>query len=300
MYDGLVVVDKPAGWTSHDVVGKLRRVYGQRKVGHAGTLDPDATGVLLVGLGRATRLLRFLQEQGKAYRGRIRFGIATTTLDAAGEVLEQHPMPLTPDDVRAAMTAFVGDIEQLPPMVSAVKVGGRRLHELARKGEEVERSLRPVHVDVFALEEFESGPYPEAAVLVECGSGTYVRTLAADLGTALGGCAHLCALRRLRVGSFTLDEARTIEQIEADPDAAVLSLPVAMRDLERIALDTEAERAVSHGVAFAPGALATVGDGPYALVGGGGELLAVYEKRGSGLRPAVVVAPAGETRGRPT
>jgi tRNA pseudouridine55 synthase len=204
-------------------------------------------------------------------------------------------MPLTPGDVRAAMTAFVGDIEQLPPMVSAVKVGGRRLHELARKGEQVERSLRPVHVEVFALEEFHSGPYPEATVLVECGSGTYVRTLAADLGNALGGYAHLCALRRLRVGSFTLDESRTIEQIEADPEAAVLTLPAAMRDLERVALDAESERAVTHGVAFAPGALTVTGDGPYALIGDAGELLAVYEKRGSGLRPAVVVAPAGES-----
>ena len=238
MHDGLVVVDKPAGRTSHDVVGKLRRVLRPAQGGPRRHPRPRCHRCAPRGAGRATRLLRFLQEQGKAYRGRIRFGIATTTLDAAGEVVEQHPMPLTPDEVRAAMTVFVGDIEQLPPMVSAVKVGGRRLHELAGKGEEVERSLRPVHVDVFVLEEFASGPYPEAGVLVECGSGTYVRTLAADLGTALGGCAHLCAPRRLSVGSFTLSEARTIEQIEADPEAAVLSLPVAMRDLERIASTT--------------------------------------------------------------
>ena len=149
MRDGLVVVDKPAGCTSHDVVAKLRKVYGQRRVGHAGTLDPDATGVLLVGLGRATRLLRYLSESGKAYRGRVVFGIATSTLDAAGEVVDQRPMPITSDDVERALPAFVGDIEQLPPMVSAVKVGGRRLHELARAGEEVERAPRPVHVDGF-------------------------------------------------------------------------------------------------------------------------------------------------------
>jgi tRNA pseudouridine55 synthase len=295
--DGLVVVDKPAGWTSHDVVGKLRRVYGQRKVGHAGTLDPEATGVLLVGLGRATRLLRFLQEQGKAYRGVVCFGIATTTLDAAGEVVEQRPMPVTAEEVAAAMPRFVGDIEQIPPMVSAVQIGGRRLHELARKGEEVARPPRPVHVDTFSLEEFESGPYPEATVLVECGSGTYVRTLAADLGGALGGCAHLKALRRLRVGSFTLDEARALDAIEADPAAAVVPLAEAMRDLERVALDAEAARAVAHGVAFAPGALAVSGDGPFALLDDSGALLAVYEQRGAGLRPAVVVAPAGEPAG---
>ena len=293
MHDGLVVVDKPAGWTSHDVVGKLRRVYGQRKVGHAGTLDPDATGVLLVGLGRATRLLRFLQEQGKAYRGRVRFGVATTTLDAAGEIVEQRPMPVSAEEVAAAMPRFVGDIEQIPPMVSAVQIGGRRLHELARKGEEVERAPRPVHVDAFVLEAFEPGPYPEATVLVECGSGTYVRTLAADLGTALGGCAHLGSLRRLRVGSFTLDEAHPLDAIEAAPEAALLPLAVAMRDLERVTLDAEGARAVSHGVAFAPGALAVSGDGPFALVADSGDLLAVYERRGAALRPAVVVAPAG-------
>jgi tRNA pseudouridine55 synthase len=293
VHDGLVVVDKPAGWTSHDVVGKLRKVYGQRKVGHAGTLDPDATGVLLVGLGRATRLLRFLQDQGKAYRGRVKFGIATTTLDAAGEVVDQRPMPLTREDVAAAMTGFVGDILQLPPMVSAVKVGGRRLHELARRGEEVERTPRPVHVDVFALEDFDEGPYPEAQVLVECGSGTYVRTLAADLGEALGGCAHLMELRRLRVGSFTLDDARPLDAIEADPVGAVVPLAEAMRDLERVTVDAETARGVAHGLAFAPGTLAVTSNGPYALVGEQGELLAVYERRGAGCKPAVVVTAAG-------
>jgi tRNA pseudouridine55 synthase len=290
MRDGLVVVDKPAGFTSHDVVAKLRKAYGQRRIGHAGTLDPDATGVLLVGLGRATRLLRYLSEAGKAYRGRVVFGIATSTLDAAGEILDQRPMPLTREEVEAALPRFVGDIEQLPPMVSAVKIGGRRLHELARAGEEVERAPRPVHVDRFEIEAFEPGPYPEATVLVECGSGTYIRTLAADLGTALGGCAHLGELRRLRVGSFTLDESRALADIEAAPDDAVLPLTTAMRDLERVDVDAEQERAVTHGVAFACGALPVVGPGPYAVVGPDGGLLAVYEARGAALKAAVVVA----------
>jgi tRNA pseudouridine55 synthase len=289
MLDGLVVVDKPAGFTSHDVVAKLRRIYGQRRVGHAGTLDPDATGVLLVGLGRATRLLRYLSEAGKAYEGRIVFGIATSTLDAAGEIVDQRPMPITRADVTRALPRFVGDIEQLPPMVSAVKVGGRRLHELARAGEEVERAPRPVHVDRFDVVEFEPGPYPSAEVEVECGSGTYVRTLAADLGAALGGCAHLAALRRTRVGSFTLAEARPLAEIEADPDTAVLPLTTAMRDLERVDVDAEQARAVSHGVSFAAGALTVTGDGPYALVGPDDALLAVYETRGAAFRPAVVV-----------
>jgi tRNA pseudouridine55 synthase len=291
MRDGLVVVDKPAGFTSHDVVGKLRKVYGQRRIGHAGTLDPDATGVLLVGLGRATRLLRYLSEAGKAYRGRVVFGIATSTLDAAGEILDQRPMPLTRDDVERALPRFIGDIEQLPPMVSAVKIGGRRLHELARAGEEVERAPRPVHVERFEIEAFEPGPYPEATVVVECGSGTYIRTLAADLGTALGGCAHLGELRRLHVGSFTLDESRPLVDIEGAPDDAVLPLTTAMRDLERVDVDAEQERAVSHGVAFACGALTVEGPGPYAIVGPAGGLLAVYEASGAALKAAVVVAP---------
>jgi tRNA pseudouridine55 synthase len=286
----LVVVDKPAGFTSHDVVAKLRKIFGQRKVGHAGTLDPDATGVLLVGLGRATRLLRYLSEAGKAYDGRVVFGIATSTLDAAGEVLDQRPMPITRDDVEHALPRFVGDIEQLPPMVSAVKIGGRRLHELARAGEEVERAPRPVHVDRFDLVAFEPGPYPEADVEVECGSGTYVRSLAADLGAALGGCAHLKTLRRTRVGSFTLAESHPLAEIEADPQAVVLPLATAMRDLERVDVDEEQARAVSHGVSFASSALAVHGAGPYALVGPDGELLAVYDTRGAALRPAVVVA----------
>ena len=293
MHDGLVVVDKPAGFTSHDVVAKLRKAYGQRKVGHAGTLDPDATGVLLVGLGRATRLLRYLSESGKAYEGRIVFGIATSTLDAAGEVVEQRPMPLTPDDVERALPRFLGDIEQLPPMVSAVKIGGRRLHELARAGEEIERAPRPVHVDRFEVTNFEPGPYPTADVIVECGSGTYVRSLAADLGAALGGCAHLAALRRTRVGSFTLAEARPLDVVETDPAAAVLPLATAMRDLERVDVDDEQARAVAHGVSFASGALSVQGEGPYALVGPDGVLLAVYDTRGAALRPAVVVAASG-------
>ncbi len=292
---GLVVVDKPAGWTSHDVVAKLRKLYGQRRVGHAGTLDPDATGVLLVGLGRATRLLRFLQDAGKAYRGEIAFGVATSTLDAAGDVLDRRPMPLTRDEVDDHAARFVGEIEQLPPMVSAVKVGGRRLHELARKGEEVERAPRPVRVDRFDVESFEPGPYPRATVLVECSSGTYVRSLAADLGTALGGYAHLASLRRLRVGSFTLDEAQPVEAIEADPDAAVLPPVDATRDLERVEVDAEQARAVAHGVtfpapSFTPGEEPT-GPGPFAMIGPGDELLAVYERRRSAVRPAVVLAP---------
>jgi tRNA pseudouridine55 synthase len=289
MYDGLVVVDKPTGFTSHDVVAKLRKAYGQKRVGHAGTLDPDATGVLLVGLGRLTRLLRYLQVAGKAYRATVRFGVATSTLDAAGEVVDRQPMDITRDDVERAAAQFVGDIEQVPPMVSAVKIGGRRLHELAREGAEVERPPRPVHIDRVEVEDFEPGPYPLATVLVECGTGTYIRTLAADLGTVLGGSAHVETLRRLRVGSFGLDESRPLTDIEADPGAAVLPGVVAMRDLERVDIDDVVASAVRNGRKFAAAALGETGNGPFAVVGAGDELLAIYERHGDGLKPAVVV-----------
>ena len=294
---GLVVVDKPAEWTSHDVVAKLRKIYRQRRVGHAGTLDPDATGVLLVGLGRPTRLLRFLQDTGKAYRATIAFGVSTTTLDASGEVVDRRPMPIDRADVEEAAKSFLGEIEQLPPMVSAVKIEGRRLHELARRGEEVDRAPRSVRIDRLDIEEFEAGPYPTATVLVECSSGTYVRSLAADLGIRLGGVAHLSALRRLRVGSFTLDEAHTLSGIETDPEAVVLPPATAVRDLQRIDVDPEQARAIVHGVTFPAAVLvgADAGPGPFAIIGREGDLLAVYERRRAAVKPAVVIAPVEAT-----
>ena len=295
MRHGLVVVDKPAGCTSHDVVSRLRRIYGQRRVGHAGTLDPDATGVLLVGLGRVTRLLRFLQVETKAYHGEVVFGVATVTLDAAGDVVDRVPMPITAADVEGALGRFRGEIDQLPPMVSAVKVGGRRLHELARAGEDVERPVRHVRVDRLEMEAFEPGPYPVAAIVVECSSGTYIRTLAADLGTSLGGCAHVRGLRRLRVGSFTIDEAHPIEAVEGDPDVAVLAPGAAVRDLERIEVDAEQARAVTHGVMFPASLLSTSpSPGPFAVLGPDSDLLAVYERSGVALKPAVVLSAPGE------
>lgn len=290
--DGLVVVDKPTGCTSHDVVGRLRRVYGQRRVGHAGTLDPDATGVLLVGLGRATRLLRFLQETSKTYRATIVFGVATDSLDASGAVLDRVAMRLTREQVEAAAASFVGTSEQIPPMVSAIKIGGRRLHELARAGVEVERPPRPIRIDRFDVETFTDGPYPEAGVVVDCSSGTYIRSLAADLGVALGGCAHLRDLRRFRVGAFDVSAARTLADIESNPASAVLTPADAMRALPRLSVSGEEQRAVCHGAVFAATALPEAGDtpGPFAVVDDDGALLAIYERRGAALRAAVVMA----------
>jgi tRNA pseudouridine55 synthase len=290
--DGLVVVDKPAAWTSHDVVGKLRKIYGQRRVGHAGTLDPDATGVLLVGLGRVTRLMRFLQDTTKEYRARVVFGVATDTLDAAGAVLERAEMTLSREQVETAARAFVGDIEQVPPMVSALKVGGRKLYELARAGEEIERAPRAVRIDELVVEDFVASSYPEAELRVVCSSGTYIRSLAADLGVALGGCAHLSTLRRLRVGAFDLDEAHEIAQIESDPAAVMLSPADALRALEPVKVDDETARAVGHGATFAASAFLpeNAGDGPFAVLDDAGTLLAVYERRGAGVKPSVVLA----------
>ncbi|MDQ1438806.1 MAG: tRNA pseudouridine55 synthase, partial [Acidimicrobiaceae bacterium] len=232
MIDGLAVVDKAAGWTSHDVVAKCRGVFGQRRIGHSGTLDPDATGVLLVGLGRVTRLLRFLTDLPKSYVGEVVFGVSTSTLDSSGEVTARHHMVLGADEVAVAATRFVGHIEQVPPMVSAVKVGGRRLHELARAGIEVERAPRPVTVHRLAVV-----PTDDPLVYgieVDCSSGTYIRTLAADLGAALGGGAHLRNLRRTAIGSFGLGEARPLEALAPE---AVLSPAEAMRDYPSLVVE---------------------------------------------------------------
>ncbi len=292
--DGLVVVDKPAGWTSHDVVARLRRIYGLRRVGHAGTLDPDATGVLLVGLGRATRLLRFLTETGKVYRGEVAFGVATDTLDAAGTETARQAMPeVTQEALEAVLPRFLGTISQVPPMVSAIKVEGRRLHERARAGEVVERAPRTVRIDRIEVEAFTPGEFPRAQVLVECGSGTYIRSLADDLGDALGGCAHLAWLRRLQVGPFPVEEARTLEEIAESPDKVVLPLVEAVRHLPRVDVDGETARGVAHGAVFPVTSLGGDETGPFAVVGPDGSLLALYQKGRAAARPLVVLAGAG-------
>ncbi len=286
---GLVVVDKEAGWTSHDVVARCRRIFGQRRVGHAGTLDPDATGVLLVGLGRATRLVRFLTALEKSYVGEVVLGTATSTLDASGEVTgtwEMDDVPLAA--VRSAAATFTGEIEQVPPMVSAVKVGGRRLHELAREGIEVERAPRPVTVYRFDVA---PGSQPGTfRIEVDCSSGTYVRVLAADLGAALGGGAHLRNLRRTRIGSFGLADAHLVDDLEPDD---VLTPAEALRDLDQVVVPRDAETQVARGLPLDRVPLGVTGEGPWGLIDGHHRLLAVYEATDTDrIRPAVVV-PAG-------
>jgi tRNA pseudouridine55 synthase len=285
----MVVVDKEAGWTSHDVVARCRRIFGQRRVGHAGTLDPDATGVLLVGLGRATRLMRFLTPLPKTYEAEVVLGSATSTLDASGEVTGTWEMDeVSLAQVRAAAAALTGAIAQVPPMVSAVKVGGRRLHALAREGIEVERSARPVTVYRFDVS---PGLTPGVfRIEVECSSGTYVRVLAADLGEALGGGAHLRNLRRTRIGSFSVEDARLVDELTA---AVVLTPAQALRDLDQVVVGTDVQRDVARGLALDRVPLGVTGEGPWGLVDAGHRLLAVYEATETDrIRPAVVIEVA--------
>jgi len=286
--DGLAVVDKEAGWTSHDVVARARRQLGQRRVGHAGTLDPDATGVLLLGAGRVTRLLRFLSALPKTYTTDIVLGSATDTLDSGGEVIGRWDMSgVTVDDVRRAARTLTGPIEQVPPMVSAVKVNGQRLHTLARQGVEVERAARPVTVFEFEVEE---GAEPLVyTARVTCSSGTYVRVLADDLGKLLGGGAHLRNLRRTRIGSFTVAEARPLNEIGP---STLLSPADAMVDLDAVRVDPSMVASIGHGLPLDRVPLGATGPGPWALLDEGGHLLAVYEGTGSDrIRAAVVLAP---------
>lgn len=284
---GLAVVDKPAGVTSHDVVALLRRQLHERRVGHAGTLDPDATGVLLVGVGSVTRLLRFLTALGKTYTAEVVLGSETSTLDDSGEVTAVHDMRgVTIEQVREVVAAHLtGPILQVPPMVSALKVGGRRLHELAREGIEVERRPRPVSVHSFVVE-----PTGDPLVLrieVVCSSGTYVRSLAADLGTLLGGGAHLRGLRRTASGSFGESEAVAPGSVEA---GTLLTPAGALRDYASVTVDAATSAMVRNGRVLP----AWEADGPWAVLDPSGELLAVYERTAAGTaKPAVVLASGG-------
>ena len=288
---GLLVIDKPAGVTSHDVVAMIRRRFGERQVGHAGTLDPDATGVLVVAVGMATRLLRFVGDTTKVYAGEVVFGVETDSLDSTGSVTVVHEM--SPPDVQQVRSViadrFMGTIEQIPPMVSAIRVGGRRLHELAREGTEVERVPRPVTIYRFEIADPITDPMADPMVIsieVACSSGTYIRSLAADLGTALGGGAHLRGLRRLAVGAFTIDEA-------APPDTAeLLGVDQAVRHLAQVTVDAETTERIAHGQLLA----AFDGAGPWAVFDADGVLLAVYERQEADRAKPVVVLPTATGR----
>lgn len=291
MPEGFLLVDKATGWTSHDVVAKVRSLLGERRVGHAGTLDPMATGLLVLGVGRATRLLRFVQEAPKVYEARAMFGVATDTLDADGAVLEREPMEIDEDDVVAVLPRFTGSILQVPPMVSALKVGGRRLYEMAREGLDVERDPRPVEIHQIEVTDFAPGPYPEVDFTVRCGSGTYIRSLADDIAAALGGRAHLTELRRTAIGSLTVAEAVTIEVLEEAADAGSVVLPAAtgVRDLHSVTVGEDTAAAVTHGSVF-PATSLGLDAGTHAVLDESGSLLAVYASDGRRAKPEVVLA----------
>jgi len=276
---GLVIVDKPAGMTSHDVVAMLRKRLGEKRIGHAGTLDPDATGVLLVGVGYVTRLMKLLSGLDKRYTAEVVLGVTTSTLDDSGEVTGRFDMAhVSLDDVRAAARSLTGSIMQVPPMVSALKVDGKRLHELAREGVEVERQARPVTVHHFTVE-----PTSEELVFlvdVSVSSGTYVRSLAADLGTALGGGAHLRKLRRHSIGPFDESESAPIDS------AQLLPAIEALRLVQKISVDDETARLVANGRRLPK----FEGEGPWALVNQRGALIGVYELVDGEAVPEVVLA----------
>ena len=292
---GFLLVDKAGGFTSHDVVAGVRSLLGGAKVGHAGTLDPMATGLLVLGVGRATRLLRFVQEADKRYMATARFGVATDTLDAEGAVLAREPMKVTASDLEAVLPRFVGPILQVPPMVSAIKVEGRRLYELAREGRTVEREARPVTVHDLRLIEFAPSDYPELSFEVRCSTGTYVRTLADDIARALGGRAHLSSLRRTAIGALDVGNASTIERLAESLSTglledSMLSPASALADLPAIEVGEELAAAVSNGVAIAGRRLGESDEGPLRMVDGSGRLLAVYRREGNRATPEVVLS----------
>jgi tRNA pseudouridine55 synthase len=276
--EGLLLVDKPPGVTSHDVVDSVRRTLATKKVGHAGTLDPMATGLLLIGVGRATRLLRFLGDLLKTYEGTLKLGVETDTLDADGEVIRESTVDVTTERVAEAMHSLVGESLQRPPAFSAVKVGGRKLYEAARAGDPLEAEPREIRVDAFDLLSFDP---PDVTFRVICSGGTYVRVLAADVGASVSAGAHLTALRRTAIGPYRLEEAVT-------PEAVREPLPIesAVGHLPRLDLEPDEAEAASHGRPLGPADI----EGPYGVFGPDGRLIGVYEDDGPRARPQVILA----------
>ena len=293
MPEGFLVLDKPSGVTSHDMVAAVRRAVGIRKVGHAGTLDPMATGALVVAVGRVTRLIRFIQPFPKEYMALARFGVATDTLDADGRQVSAEEMRVSQMDVESVLGSFVGEISQVPPMVSAVKIGGRRLYELAREGREVERKARQVTVHSVSVTSFEEGRYPLVGLRVVGGKGVYVRSLADDIAGALGGRAHLTALRRTRVGSLAVGESAGSGRGPEDLDQWQTWMLSPAQGLADLPAWTAAERAlemVRHGRRLDADQATRLQEGAHLRVlDETGRLWAVYRRAGTMLIPEVVL-----------
>ena len=288
---GLVVIDKPAGWTSHSVVGRVRRLAGTRKVGHAGTLDPMATGVLIIGIGKATRLLGYLALADKAYSATIRLGISTVTDDTEGEVVAAvGAAGLKDSDIEAAMARLRGAILQVPSAVSAIKIGGVRSYARVRAGDQVDLPARPVQVERFELTASRANqvgglPVVDVDIEVVCSTGTYVRALARDLGAALGVGGHITTLRRTRVGSFRVDEAQTLDV--AERGLQVCPLDRVVQDFFPALIMSEAQVShIRHGRGLAN---LTLPDNPTALLDETGHFLALYRQEGPDAVAEVVL-----------
>ena len=290
--DGILAIDKPGGMTSHDVVNRVRKIVGIKRVGHTGTLDPMATGVLVICLGQATRVVEYLTAERKEYHAGITFGVETDSQDSTGAVVrETDSGHLTRDAVERALEGFRGRIQQIPPMVSAVHHEGRRLYELARKGIEVERKPRDVEIHRLTLVSFEPGSRAQAWLEIECSTGTYIRTLAADIGAALGVGAMMHSLRRTRVGAFMLSECITLEELqthaaEGTLAKAVHSIPEALSAWPQISLDDNELTRVTHGQAIQT---ASLHSGPFLLLTPSGEAAAIAEMREAGMLAPVKV-----------
>ena len=295
--DGILVVNKPQGWTSHDVVGRIRSLTHQKRVGHAGTLDPMATGVLLVCLGRATRVAEYLMGSDKTYRAVMRLGVETDTYDAEGQVIAARPVNVDESELRAALARFVGEIDQVPPMYSALKRDGKPLYKLARQGIEVERAPRRIKIHDIALRAWQP---PDATIDVRCSSGTYIRSLAHDVGAALRGVcgAHLIALTRLASGSFSIDDAVTLEDLTGLGDLSGLLHPLdaALQDLPVLTLDAGQARRVLMGQSITPGGVEALAGPLCRAHDASGALLAVmaFDAATQVWRPKKVLAD--ETR----
>jgi len=287
---GVVIVDKPAGVTSHDVVGRCRRIFGTRKVGHAGTLDPMATGVLVVGIERATKILGLLTATDKSYAATIRLGQTTSTDDAEGKVLQTVSAEgITDAQIGEAVAALHGDIAQVPSAVSAVKVGGQRAYKLAREGQAVELAPRSVRIDRFdVLAVRRHDGLIDVDVEVDCSSGTYIRALARDVGVTLGVGGHLTALRRTRVGRFGLDQARTLDEL-AEQSRLSYSLDEAcLQSFPRRDLTADEAEDTRHGRPLKPAGM----DGVYAAVAPDGHVMALLEDTIDRTKSVVVLRPA--------
>jgi tRNA pseudouridine55 synthase len=287
---GIVIVDKPAGMTSHDVVGRCRRLFGTRKVGHAGTLDPMATGVLVVGIERATKILGLLTATDKSYAATVRLGQTTSTEDAEGELLQTVPADSVTDAaVEAAVASLRGDVDQVPSSVSAIKVDGQRAYKLVREGKTVDLPTRRVRIDRFdVLDGRRHDGVLDVDVEVDCSSGTYIRALARDVGATLGVGGHLIALRRTRVGRFALGEAHTLDELADQPrlshsldEACLLTFP-------RRNLTAEEAESAGHGRALRAAGI----DGVYAAAAPDGRVIALLTDEGTRTKSVVVVRPA--------